>query len=199
MLLANPASYGENFDPRGPYEPDLPGPPAKDHAGLWFLTNTALLIGAPPEKIRQTLYYRRSSELMEGFRIRDPYAVCAAYLLLERDGDVLVDLNMLTAAVVLCAERHLPWGADEAYSYAEPYGNGTPIRAHSMLYGIFHQWLEQKAGDFDITGILSYITVKGNPVFKTDFHKVAVLDTAVQLFLYRSQLFVAAGIAKKTC
>ena len=95
MLLANPASYGENFDPRGPYEPDLPGPPAKDHAGLWFLTNTALLIGASPEKIRQTLYYRRSSELMEGFRIRDPYAVCAAYLLLERDGDVLVDLNML--------------------------------------------------------------------------------------------------------
>ena len=126
MLLANPSSYGGNFDSRGPYEPDLPGSPAKDHAGLWFLTNTALLIGAPPEKIRQTLYYRRSSELMEGFRVRDPYAVCAAYLLLERDGDVLVDLNMLTAAVVLCAERHLPWGADEAYSYAEPYGNGTP-------------------------------------------------------------------------
>ena len=150
MLLANPASYGENFDPRGPYEPDLPGSPAKDHAGLWFLTNTALLIGAPPEKIRQTLYYRRSSELMEGFRIRDPYAVCAAYLLLERDGDVLVDLNMLTAAVVVCAERHLPWGADEAYSYAEPYGNGTPDLSLRYAYHPHENAEEEDLPDPDI-------------------------------------------------
>lgn len=150
MLLANPASYGENFDPRGPYEPDLPGPPAKDHAGLWFLSNTALLIGAPPEKIRQTLYYRRSSELMEGFRIRDPYAVCAAYLLLERDGDVLIDLNMLTAAVVLCAERHLPWGADEAYSYAEPYGKGTPDLSLRYAYHPCENADEEDLPDPDI-------------------------------------------------
>lgn len=124
-LLANPAPYAENFVP-GPYEPDLPGSPAKDQAGLWFLTHTALLIGAPPEKIRQTLYYRRSSELMEGFRIRDPYAVCAAYLLLERDSDVLTNLNILTAAVVLCAERYLPWGADEAFIYARSFEAGEP-------------------------------------------------------------------------
>lgn len=123
MLLANPVPYAENFAP-GPYEPDLPGSPAKDQAGLWFLTHTALLIGAPPEKIRQTLYYRRSSELMEGFRIRDPYAVCAAYLLLERDSDVLTNLNILTAAVVLCAERYLPWGADETFIYARSFEAG---------------------------------------------------------------------------
>lgn len=150
MLLANPAPYGENFDPRESYGPDLPGSPAKDHAGLWFLTNTALLIGAPPEKIQQTLYYRRSSELMEGFRIRDPYAVCAAYLLLERDGDVLVDLNMLTAAVVVCAERHLPWGADEAYSYAEPYGNGTPDLSLRYAYHPHENAEEEDLPDPDI-------------------------------------------------
>lgn len=109
-LLANPAPYGAAFDTSIQHEPEMPGSPAKDRADLWFLMNTAQLIGASSNKIRQTLYYRRSAELMEGFRVRDPYAVCAAFLLLERDGDVLTELNMLTAAVVICAERHLPWG-----------------------------------------------------------------------------------------
>lgn len=124
-LLSDPASFDSPFGAdRMPSAPDVS--PAKNHAGLWFLTNTALLAGASPETIRQTLYFRRSSELMETFRIRNPYEVCMAFLLLDRDNDVLANLNMLTAAVVICAERTLPWGADEAYNYAEPFEDGTP-------------------------------------------------------------------------
>ena len=128
MFPASPPLHSGFFGTGGFDQPGPPpeGDPAKDHAALWFLTNTALLIGASPERIRKTLHYRRSSELMEGFQIQDPYAVCAAFLLLERDGDVLANLNMLTAAVVLCAERSLPWGADEAYTYAAPFEEGAP-------------------------------------------------------------------------
>lgn len=131
-LLANPAPYGAAFGTSIQHEPEMPGPPAKDRADLWFLINTAQLIGASSNKTRQTLYYRRSAELMEGFRVRDPYAVCAAFLLLERDGDVLTELNMLTAAVVICAERHLPWGADEVFTYAVPFEKGAPD--HTLQY-----------------------------------------------------------------
>ena len=162
-LLANPMPYVENFAP-GPNEPNLPGSLAKDQAGLWFLTHTALLIGAPPEKIRQTLYYRRSSELMEGFRIRDPYAVCAAYLLLERDGDVLVDLNILTAVVVLCAERYLPWGADEAFIYARSFEAGEPDLTLRYAYHPHENAEEEdlpnpdiEEGDFLSEGQLFYL------------------------------------------
>lgn len=100
--------------------------PARDHADLWFLTHTPLLAGKSPEEVRETLRFRRSSELLLGFQIKAPYALCAAYLLLERDGDVLANLNMLTTNVLVYAERCLPWGADEAYSYAKPFEDGTP-------------------------------------------------------------------------
>jgi len=130
-LLAAPSMSGDFSMEIGP-EPFEDISPAKDEPGLWFLTNTALLIGTSPERIRETLYYRRSSNLLEGFRMKDPYSICAAFLLLERDGDVLVDLNMLTAAVVICAERHLPWGTDEAFAYAAPFEKGAPD--HSLRY-----------------------------------------------------------------
>lgn len=100
--------------------------PARNHADLWFLMHSTLLIGKSTEEVRETLYFRRSSELLLGFHVGDPYTICAAYLLLERDSDVLANLNMLTVNVLICAERHLPWGADEAYSYAEPFEDGTP-------------------------------------------------------------------------
>ena len=99
--------------------------PARDHADLWFLTHTPLLAGKSPEEVRETLHFRRSSELLLGFHVKDPYALCAAYLLLERDGDVLANLNMLTTNVLVYAERCLPWGADEAYSYAKPFEDGA--------------------------------------------------------------------------
>lgn len=124
-LLSDPVSFDNPFGAdRISSAPDVN--PAKNHAGLWFLTHTALLAGASPETIRQTLYFRRSSELMETFRIRNPYEVCMAFLLLDQDNDALANLNMLTAAVVIYAERTLPWGVDEEYSYAEPFEDGTP-------------------------------------------------------------------------
>jgi len=130
-LLTVPSVPGDVLMEAGP-EPFMDSSPVKDKPGLWFLTNTALLIGASPERTRETLYYRRSSDLMEGFHLEDPYGICAAFLLLERNGDALVDLNMLTTAVVLCAERCLPWGADEAFTYAAPFERGTPD--HSLRY-----------------------------------------------------------------
>lgn len=147
-LLSPPAfcdSLGMNvFD-------DLPDfNPARDHADLWFLMYTTLLIGKSSEEVRETLYFRRSSELLLGFRVDDPYAICAAYLLLERDGDVLANLNMLTVNVLICAERYLPWGADEAYSYAEPYGNGRPDLSLRYAYHPHENAEEEDLPDPDI-------------------------------------------------
>ena len=123
--LLSPPSFHDSFG-KDAFD-DLPDfNPARDHADLWFLMHTTLLIGKSPEEVRKTLYFRRSSELLLGFHVGDPYTICAAYLLLERDGDVLANLNMLTVNVLICAERHLPWGADEAYSYAEPFEKGAP-------------------------------------------------------------------------
>lgn len=125
LSLLSPPSFHGSFG-KDAFD-DLPDfNPARDHADLWFLMHSTLLIGKSPEEVRETLYFRRPSELLMGFHVDDPYTICAAYLLLERDGDVLANLNMLTVNVLICAERHLPWGADEAYSYAEPFENGAP-------------------------------------------------------------------------
>ena len=43
--------------------------PARDHADLWFLTHTPLLAGKSPEEVRETLRFRRSSELLLGFQM----------------------------------------------------------------------------------------------------------------------------------
>lgn len=148
-LLSGPLSLDIPFGADRMYSvPDID--PAKSHAGLWFLTHTALLAGAPPETIRQTLHYRRSSELMEGFQVRDPYGMCAAFLLLERDGDVLANLNMLTAAVVIFAERTLPWGADEAYCYAKPFEEGAPELSLRYAYHPHENAEEEDLPDPDI-------------------------------------------------
>ena len=149
LLLSGTLSLDIPFGADGMYSaPDID--PAKSHAGLWFLTHTALLAGAPPETIRQTLHYRRSSELMEGFQVRDPYEICAAYLLLDRDGDVLANLNMLTGAVVIFAERTLPWGADEAYCYAKPFEEGAPELSLRYAYHPHENAEEEDLPDPDI-------------------------------------------------
>lgn len=60
-------------------------------------------------QLQEELRSRRSAELPVGFTVRDPYEICAAYLLLEKENDVLTALNMLTGAVIACVDRHLPW------------------------------------------------------------------------------------------
>ena len=86
----------------------------KQRPDLCFLLKTPDLIGASPEKLQAELHYRRMTSLLSDFTVADPYAICAAYVLLERENDLLIHLNALTAAVLACADRHLPWSYEEA-------------------------------------------------------------------------------------
>jgi len=91
-----------------------------------FLMQTMIRVGAPMEELQEELESRKSAELLFGFTLQDPYQICAAYLLLEKEGDVLTVLNMLTGAVVACADRNLPWGLGVPLSYAMPFEDVTP-------------------------------------------------------------------------
>lgn len=97
-----------------------------------FLLKTPGLIGLPPEKMRSELYYRRMSELLSEFAVRDPYEICAAYLLLERENDLLTSLNTLTNAVLACAERRLPWAC--AHSGRLPPAHGDAPSEDALRY-----------------------------------------------------------------
>ena len=108
--------------------------PARDHADLWFLAHTPILVGKSPEKVREALYFRRSSELLLGFHVRAPYELCAAYLLLERDDDILANLNVLTVNLLICAERRLPRGVDEVYSNVQSFEDGKPDLSLRYVY-----------------------------------------------------------------
>lgn len=107
-----------------------PTPPARELSerapDIAFLAKTPLLIGASPEKLQAELRYRRMKDLLAEFTVRDPYAICAASLLLERENDLLMELNALTTAVYVCAERHLPWSRNCAGLVLNPHSN-TPM------------------------------------------------------------------------
>ena len=84
------------------------------------------LICRPVEEIQNWLHSRKAAELLSSYGTDDPYALCAAYLLLEWEKDALVNLNCLTAVVMVCAERHLPWAQDDFDVRAEPFDQGRP-------------------------------------------------------------------------
>lgn len=84
------------------------------------------LICRPVEEIQEQLRSRKAAELLSGYGTDDPYALCAAYLLLEREKDALANLNCLTAIVMICATRHLPWTQDDFDARAEPFEPGRP-------------------------------------------------------------------------
>lgn len=147
--LLSPPSFGDPFG-ANMLDDFQDFNPARDHADLWFLMHSTLLTGKTPEEVRATLHFRRSSELLLGFHVGDPYTICAAYLLLERDGDALANLNMLTVNVLVCAERHLPWGADEAYNYAETFEDGTPDLSLRYAYHPRENAEEEDLPDPDI-------------------------------------------------
>lgn len=106
--------------------PESPFSPRENSPDVLFLMQTMILIGAPMEELQSELQSRKSAELLAGFTVRDPYMTCAAYLLLEKEGDVLTALNMLTGAVVACADRHLPWGLGVPLSYGCPFEDSAP-------------------------------------------------------------------------
>ena len=90
-----------------------------------FLRKTPSLIGFSPDKMQSELYYRRMTDLLSEFTVRDPYEICAASLLLERENDLLMNLNTLTNAVLACAEQHLPWARGNAEVVCPLY-DGAP-------------------------------------------------------------------------
>lgn len=98
----------------------------RDEPDVTFLILTSALVGAPEEELRSQLHYRRSINALRGFKVSDPYAVCAAYFLLEKEEDALASLNTLTSAVVSCAEQHLPWGAGEPQAWPVSFEKGSP-------------------------------------------------------------------------
>ena len=120
FALLSPLSLDDMFDTAQP-----PFSPKENSPDVLFLMQTMILIGAPMEELLEELQSRKSAELLAGFMVRDPYEICAAYLLLEKEGDVLTALNMPTGAVVACADRHLPWGLGAPLSYAKAFEYGT--------------------------------------------------------------------------
>lgn len=94
---------------------------AKMQPDIWFLTQTHPLWGSSLDEIRKRMHFRRSSDLLHEFQIADPYAISAAYLFLEKDGDVLANMNILTVNIMGCAVRTMPWCIKEVYSYGIPF------------------------------------------------------------------------------
>ena len=84
------------------------------------------LICRPAAEVQEQLGSRKAAELLSGYGTDDPYALCAAYLLLEREKDALASLNGLTAIVMICAERHLPWTHDDFDARADLSEPGGP-------------------------------------------------------------------------
>ena len=133
--LAPPPAAKDLFSvgKKQPPPPNLKQIPERTPA-VAFLIKTPSLIGLPPEEMRSELYYRRMSELLSEFAVRNPYEICAASLLLERENDLLMNLNTLTNAVLACAERHLPWAFDYEGDSPEGYGDAP---AESALRYVF--------------------------------------------------------------
>ena len=160
--LARPAPFGDQLE-IGALSSYGNENPIRTHADMWFLMNTAELIGQSSDVVREALHFRRSSELLMGFHVQDPYAVCAAYLLLERDGDVLANLNMLTVNVLACAERHLPWGASEAFDYAVTAENGTPD--YELRYPVHQEEEGPSLTDLPVSDIEEGALLSESPLF----------------------------------
>lgn len=100
-------------------------PPSQRPEVISLLLGTELVC-RPVAEIQEQLHSRKAAELLSGYGTDDPYALCAAYLLLEREKDALVNLNCLTAVVIVCATRHLPWAQDDFEDRAEPFELGGP-------------------------------------------------------------------------
>jgi len=124
--LAAVDSRGAGFDPVSAVVDEEPD--------VTFLLLSSALVGASDQELRSQLHFRRSVDLLRGFHVDDPFEICAAYLLLEKEGDALASLNTLTCAVIACADRHLPWGAGEAGVFPKTCEKGRPGYALRHTY-----------------------------------------------------------------
>ena len=104
---------------------DVPPLPSEDPA-VAALLMAPKLICRPVSEIQEELSSRKAAELLSGYGTDNPYALCAAYLLLEREKDALANLNVLTAIVMTCAARHLPWTQDDFDARAGLFEQGGP-------------------------------------------------------------------------
>ncbi len=122
------------------------------------------LICRPVAEVQEQLGSRKAAERLSSYGTDDPYALCAAYLLLEREKDALANLNGLTAIVMICAERHLPWTQDDfdaRTDLSEPGGPDYRLRYEYRMvfeddaeYGDTPDWLASEAQLFYIaTGV----------------------------------------------
>ena len=93
---------------------------------IYFLMLALELVCRPQFDIQKELHSRKSAELLAGYGVDDPHELCAAYLLLERERDALANLNALTAVVLNCAARHLPWAQDDFGARAGLFQSGAP-------------------------------------------------------------------------
>lgn len=119
-----PPFFGASLpDPDLLPEDDIP--PSQRPKVISLLLGTELIC-RPVAEIQERLHSRKAAELLSGYGTDDPYALCADYLLLEREKDALVNLNCLTAVVMVCATRHLPWTQDDFEDRAEPFELGGP-------------------------------------------------------------------------
>ena len=100
-------------------------PPSEDPADIAMLAAPELIC-RPVQEIQEELGSRKAAELLSGYGTDEPYALCAAYLLLEQEKDALANLNVLTAVVMICAARHLPWTQDDFGARAGLFEQGRP-------------------------------------------------------------------------
>lgn len=121
FALAAKPSLDDILESDGP-----PFSPEDSSPDVEFLMQTMFLLGAPMTQLQEELRSRKSAELLAGFTVRNPYKLCAAYLLLEKEDDVLTALNMLTGAVIVCADRHLPWTLGLPLPYVQADEDGAP-------------------------------------------------------------------------
>lgn len=91
-----------------------------------FLHLAPELVCRPMAVIQEQFHTRRVSELLSSYSTDEPYALCMAYLLLEQEKDVLANLNALTAIVMTCAIRHLPWAREMSGAGARLFEHGAP-------------------------------------------------------------------------
>lgn len=111
---------------------DDPLPPSEDPAVIALLMAPELIC-RPVSEIQEELSSRKAAELLFGYGTDEPYALCVAYLLLEQEKDTLANLNALTAIVMICAERHLPWTQDDFDARAGLFEQGAPD--YRLRYG----------------------------------------------------------------